>query len=182
MSSTYHVYWRHMNKHTSLLFAVTKAGAVVSRRFSAHGLSFADFMIMHYLADAPEGKLRRVDLAEKMGLTPPASRALFCRSKRSASLSRLDDDSDARAPFFGAHQGREKPLKRRDRHPRRTRRRNFRACFGKKYYSGHGTSFEHKVRKNGEAREAHRRWDDFRLRTAAATVPVVVACWRRAVG
>jgi len=88
-----------MNKHTSLLFAVTKAGAVVSRRFSAHGLSFADFMIMHYLDSAPEKKLRRVDLAEKMGLTPSGITRLILPLEKIGIIERLDDDSDARARF-----------------------------------------------------------------------------------
>ena len=88
-----------MNKHTSLLFAITKAGAVVSRRFSAHGLSFADFMIMHYLDSAPEQKLRRIDLAEKLGLTPSGITRLILPLEKIGIIKRLNDDADARARF-----------------------------------------------------------------------------------
>ncbi len=88
-----------MNKHTSLLFAVTKAGAVVSRRFSAHGLSFADFMIMQHLDSSPDQKLRRVDLAEKMGLTASGITRLILPLEKIGIIERLDDDSDARARF-----------------------------------------------------------------------------------
>ena len=88
-----------MNKHILLLFAVTKAGAVVSRRFSAHGLSFADFMIMHYLDSAPEEKLRRVDLAEKLGLTASGITRLILPLEKIGIIERLEDASDARARF-----------------------------------------------------------------------------------
>jgi DNA-binding MarR family transcriptional regulator len=88
-----------MNKHISLLFAVTQASAVVSRRFSAHGLSFADFMIMHYLDSAPEQKLRRIDLAEKLGLTPSGITRLILPLEKIGIIKRLNDDADARARF-----------------------------------------------------------------------------------
>jgi len=36
---------------------------------SAHGISFGDFQALYHLSHAPEGRLRRVDLAERLGLT-----------------------------------------------------------------------------------------------------------------
>jgi DNA-binding MarR family transcriptional regulator len=56
-------------------------------------------MIMHYLAHAPEGKLRRIDLAEKMGLTPSGITRLILPLEKIGIIERLDDDSDARARF-----------------------------------------------------------------------------------
>jgi len=39
---------------------------------SLHGLSFADYALLRELSQSDEGRLRRVDLAERLGLTPSA--------------------------------------------------------------------------------------------------------------
>ncbi|REL24018.1 MarR family transcriptional regulator [Rhodohalobacter sp. SW132] len=50
--------------------------ALIARRFDArlsfHSLSLNDFMILFHLSQAPDEKLRRIDLAEKVGLSASA--------------------------------------------------------------------------------------------------------------
>src|SRR3990167_901737 len=62
--------------NTGLEFCLrlTRAYATLTRRLdnalsSVHGLSFGDFMILYYLGRAPGKRLRRVDLADRLGLT-----------------------------------------------------------------------------------------------------------------
>jgi len=88
-----------MNNPLSLLSAITRASAVVSRRFSSHGLSFTDFMILQKIDSAPGQKLRRIDLAEELGLTASGITRLLLPLEKLGIVKRLTDDADARARF-----------------------------------------------------------------------------------
>ena len=83
---------------------LTRANAVVTNRLDRtlsglHGLSFSDFMILLYLSRAPETRLRRVDLALRMELTPSGvTRSLLPLEKRGL-VSRESHDRDARIAF-----------------------------------------------------------------------------------
>jgi len=88
-----------MKQVLSLLFSITKASAIVSRRFSSHGLSFADFMILDRLNASPTGKLRRIDLAEELGLTASGITRLLLPLEKLGIIERSTDDADARARF-----------------------------------------------------------------------------------
>jgi DNA-binding MarR family transcriptional regulator len=63
--------------------SLSRGYAALSRRFdgrlgSWHGISFADFAILLQLRQAPDARLRRVDLAGQLGLTASAvTRALI---------------------------------------------------------------------------------------------------------
>jgi DNA-binding MarR family transcriptional regulator len=55
-----------------LLINLNKLQSVISRKFdslSVHGLGFNDFVILYILNTSSESKMRRIDLAEKIGLT-----------------------------------------------------------------------------------------------------------------
>ena len=55
-----------------LLMNLSKVQSLLSRRFdrlSVHGIGFNDFMILYLLRQAPGEKMRRVDLADGIGLT-----------------------------------------------------------------------------------------------------------------
>lgn len=61
--------------HLDLFLSLNHAHAVVSRRFDAelgglHGVGLNDLHLLCALDGAPEGRLRRVDLARALGLTP----------------------------------------------------------------------------------------------------------------
>ncbi|MEM7707580.1 MAG: MarR family winged helix-turn-helix transcriptional regulator [Pseudomonadota bacterium] len=63
----------HLTSAASLLMSLTEAGNRVSRRLdhtlAIHGISFTEFRVLHHLAQAPGETMRRVDLAETVGLT-----------------------------------------------------------------------------------------------------------------
>jgi DNA-binding MarR family transcriptional regulator len=61
--------------HLDFFFNLNRTHAVVSRRFDAelgslHGVGLNDLHLLCALEEAPEGRLRRVDLAHALGLTP----------------------------------------------------------------------------------------------------------------
>lgn len=61
--------------HLDFFLSLNRTHAIVSRRFDAelgglHGLGLNDLHLLCALDDAPERRLRRVDLARSLGLTP----------------------------------------------------------------------------------------------------------------
>lgn len=82
---------------------LTKAKTVVARRFdnrlSFHGLGFTDFIILYHLNEALHGKLRRIDLAEKVGLTASAVTRLLLPMEKIGLVSREANKNDARISY-----------------------------------------------------------------------------------
>src|SRR5260370_11019243 len=72
--------------------ADTELGAV-------HGLGLSDFAAMHHLAEAPGGRLRRVDLARRLALTPSGVTRLLGPLERRGIVTRQEDGHDARATY-----------------------------------------------------------------------------------
>jgi DNA-binding MarR family transcriptional regulator len=64
-----------------------------------HGLSLSDFATMHHLASAPQLRLRRVDLAQRLALTPSGVTRLLGPLERRGIVTREADGHDARATF-----------------------------------------------------------------------------------
>lgn len=54
-------------------------------KFAAHGIGLSDFAAVHHLAEAPGGRLRRVDLAQRLALSPSGVTRLLARSSVAAS-------------------------------------------------------------------------------------------------
>lgn len=78
-------------------------GALV-RRFDGrlgtlHGLSFGDFAILLELNRSPGAKLRRVDLAGRLGLTPSAVTRALIPLERIGLVKRERDVRDARVGY-----------------------------------------------------------------------------------
>jgi len=88
-----------MKNTIPFLFAIAKTNAMLSRRLSGHGLDFNDFMILFYLNAAPEQKLRRIDLAEKLGLTASGITRMLLPLEKLHIIERDTNDADARARY-----------------------------------------------------------------------------------
>jgi DNA-binding MarR family transcriptional regulator len=83
---------------------LSRAYSTLTRRLdnglsSLHGLSFADFMILYYLERAPGGKLRRVDLAERLGLTASGVTRSLLPLEKLGLVTRQPDPRDARVGY-----------------------------------------------------------------------------------
>ncbi|HLJ90436.1 MAG TPA: MarR family transcriptional regulator [Candidatus Angelobacter sp.] len=83
---------------------LAKASAALSRRLDGHlgtlhGLSFGDFALLLQLGRAPQGKLRRVDLAETLGLTASAVTRALIPLEKIGLVTRERDVHDARVGY-----------------------------------------------------------------------------------
>ena len=83
---------------------LTRAYATLTRRLdnalgSVHGLSFGDFMILYHLDRAPAKRLRRIDLAERLGLTASGVTRSLLPLEKLALVARQPDPRDARVGY-----------------------------------------------------------------------------------
>ncbi|MFF9580374.1 MarR family winged helix-turn-helix transcriptional regulator [Streptomyces achromogenes] len=83
---------------------LVRAQAALVRRFDArlgglHGVSLADFTLLLRLAQAPGGRMRRVDLAEALGLTASGVTRGLAPLERIGLVTREPDARDARVAY-----------------------------------------------------------------------------------
>jgi DNA-binding MarR family transcriptional regulator len=102
--------------HLNLCLELAKANARMVRRLdgrlgSLHGISFGDFAILRLLNVAPDGKLRRVDLADQLGLTPAAVTRSLIPLEKIGLVRREMDKNDARVGFASLTKAGERVLK-----------------------------------------------------------------------
>jgi DNA-binding MarR family transcriptional regulator len=91
-------------KPLHLCLELAKAYARMVRRIdgrlgSLHGLSFGDFAILRHLSLAPGERLRRVDLADQLGLTPAAVTRALIPLEKIGLVKREMDKNDARVGY-----------------------------------------------------------------------------------
>jgi len=92
------------NPSLDFCLRLAKAYAALVRRFDGrlgtlHGLSLGDFILLLNLSHAPGGKLRRVDLADKLGLTASAVTRALIPLERIGLVTRQRDLRDARVGY-----------------------------------------------------------------------------------
>ncbi|MEN0055215.1 MAG: MarR family transcriptional regulator [Mucilaginibacter sp.] len=81
---------------------LAKVQAVVARRFDSlnvHGIGFSDFMILYLLQQSADGKMRRVDLADKIGLTASGITRMLLPMEKMGLVARQANERDARVSF-----------------------------------------------------------------------------------
>lgn len=83
---------------------LVRAQTVLVRRFDAslsglHGVSLADFTLLLRLGQAPGGRMRRVDLAEALGLTASGVTRGLAPLERIGLVTREPDARDARVAY-----------------------------------------------------------------------------------
>ena len=89
---------------TDFCLRLARAHAVLIRRFDSalgnhHGISFGDFQVLNHLSRAPGGRLRRVDLAERLGLTASGLTRTLLPLEKIGLVSRQPDPRDARVGY-----------------------------------------------------------------------------------
>lgn len=83
---------------------LARAQAAVVRRLDAalgghFGISFGDFQLLLHLARAPGGRLRRVDLADRQGLTASGVTRSLLPLEKTGLVGRQPDPRDARVGY-----------------------------------------------------------------------------------
>jgi len=92
------------NPSLEFCLRLTRAYATLTRRLdnalgSVHGLSFGDFMILYHLDRAPGTRLRRIDLAERLGLTASGVTRTLIPLEKLGLVGRQPDPRDARVGY-----------------------------------------------------------------------------------
>ncbi len=91
-----------INHSLKFLMNLAKIQAVIARRFdklSVHGIGFNDFLILHLLQQAPSEKLRRIDLADKIGLTASGITRMLLPMEKMRWIAREANERDARVSY-----------------------------------------------------------------------------------
>jgi len=89
---------------TEFALRMARAWATLARRLDNalgghHGISFADYQMLLHLQRAPGGRLRRVDLADKMGLTASGVTRSLLPLEKIGLVGRQSDPRDARVGY-----------------------------------------------------------------------------------
>ncbi len=84
--------------------ALLHAHTALTRAFNAdlqstHGLTVTDFEVLRHLAGEPDGRMRRVDLAQRVGLTPSGITRLLDGLERGDLVRKASCASDARVTY-----------------------------------------------------------------------------------
>src|SRR5262245_37652253 len=64
---------------------------------AVHGLGLSEFATLYHLAEAPGGRLRRIDLARRVALTASGVTRLLTPLEKRGIVAREQDGTDARA-------------------------------------------------------------------------------------
>lgn len=80
---------------------LTKIQALLARRFDGGmgGVGFTEFIILYHLQVSPDNKLRRIDLANKIGLTASGITRMLLPMEKTGLVSKEVNPNDARVSF-----------------------------------------------------------------------------------
>ncbi len=92
------------NTATNSVLALLRAHASLDRRLGAplgdvHGLSLNELLLMMHLEQAPGGRLRRVDLAERLHLSQSSVTRMVAPMEKIGLVTRDHDPRDARVAY-----------------------------------------------------------------------------------
>lgn len=93
-----------LGSQLAFVLQLVRTQAVVMRRLdqalgSVHGLSFNDFLLLHHLGQGPGGRLRRVDLAERHGLSASGITRTLLPLEKLGLVERQQEPRDARVIY-----------------------------------------------------------------------------------
>lgn len=87
-------------KAMTLAFELTTSAARFEKRMERslflHGISFTEFQVLHQLSAAPEYKLSRIELAEKINLTASGVTRLLNPMEKNHLVTKQKNERDAR--------------------------------------------------------------------------------------
>lgn len=68
----------------------------VDSQLSVHGISFTEYLIMYHLANAPQSTLRRIELAEAVGISASGVTRLLAPMEKLHLVAKQSNPRDAR--------------------------------------------------------------------------------------
>ena len=85
--------------HGCLQFTAAALRALDAALSAGHGISIKEFDVLITLFNAPDGRLRMTELADRVVLTPSGVSHLVTRLARAGMVERIVDDDDRRSYF-----------------------------------------------------------------------------------
>jgi len=92
-----------MNQNLDLILSLsllhTKIMKILDRKLSVHGLAFSEFLVMHQLSLVQNRTLRRIDLAENVGMSASGITRLLNPMEKLKIVEKEQNPRDARVSF-----------------------------------------------------------------------------------
>ena len=93
----------NISQSLKFLLNLSTVQVIVAKRFdlklSSHGIGLNDFMILYHLGEAADEKLRRMDLAEKIGLTASGVTRILLPLEKMGLVRKEANSRDARVSY-----------------------------------------------------------------------------------
>lgn len=90
----------NISEKLKFLIQLSKTEAVLNRKFSGQqGLGFGELAVLYAISQAPEGRIRRIDLADEVGLTASAVTRLLIPLEKIGVIKREAHQRDARVSY-----------------------------------------------------------------------------------
>lgn len=74
----------------------SRLGKLQDQWVAVHGISFREFLIMHHLQESPSKNLKRIDLAERVGLSASGVTRLLNPMEKIGLIAKEESARDAR--------------------------------------------------------------------------------------
>ncbi len=90
-----------MTQNINLFLNIAKMYAILSKSLDSKlgGIWFNDFIVLYYLSKAPEKKLKRIELAEKVWLTASGVTRLLLPMEKIWLIKKESNPNDARISY-----------------------------------------------------------------------------------
>lgn len=92
-------YMKKISQELQFLMTIAKVDAIISRKLNGGGLGFGDLAVLYAISQAPEGKIRRTDLADQVGLTASGVTRLLVPLEKIGVIKRESHERDARVSY-----------------------------------------------------------------------------------
>lgn len=90
-----------LSQQSKFFLELAKVHTILSRKLDGRlgGLSLSEFMILYTLYETPEERLRRIDLAEHVGLTASGITRILLPMEKIGLVKKETNERDARSSF-----------------------------------------------------------------------------------
>lgn len=92
----------NISKQLDFFLKLNRVQGILAKTFDSRltgGLGFNDFVILYYLSQAPDEKMRRIDLAEKISLSPSGITRMLPPMEKIGLIKRESSEGDARVSY-----------------------------------------------------------------------------------
>ena len=98
---------KNISQTLSFFISLARIETVIARKMDAKlsGLGYSDFLILYTLSTAPENRMRRIDLADAIGLSASGITRLLLPMEKIGLIKREAHEGDARVSYVAIAPG-----------------------------------------------------------------------------